>query len=200
MREGTHRWQQAYGWEGPLFSHFFKTDEAKRELMGDARFRAHQFAARRRSIRPQPVPPHSSISDLRDGPSRHRRLPAVSRICEAWSSTCRMRRDWLRKFVGASAVTDRIEIIAGDFFAEPLPDGDVYALGRILHDWTADKILTLLNRISREAAVERGAVLIAEKLLLDDKSGPRWAQMQNLNMLDLHGRERANLGVSTKRC
>ncbi|MGZ3382810.1 MAG: methyltransferase [Isosphaeraceae bacterium] len=28
-----------------------------------------------------------------------------------------------------------------------------------------------------------GAVLIAEKLLLDDKTGPGWAQMQNLNML-----------------
>jgi acetylserotonin N-methyltransferase len=26
-------------------------------------------------------------------------------------------------------------------------------------------------------------VLIAEKLLLDDKSGPLWAQMQGLNML-----------------
>src|SRR5207302_192244 len=28
-----------------------------------------------------------------------------------------------------------------------------------------------------------GAVLVAEKLLDDDKRGPRWAQLQNLNML-----------------
>ena len=36
-----------------------------------------------------------------------------------------------------------------------------------------------------------GALLIAEKLLLDDKSGPRWAQMQNLNMLTCtEGKER----------
>ena len=35
VREGTHRWPQAYGWDGPIFSHFFKTDQAKREfLMG----------------------------------------------------------------------------------------------------------------------------------------------------------------------
>src|SRR6185503_15986421 len=35
VREGTHRWKQVYGWDGPIFSHFFRTDEAKREfLMG----------------------------------------------------------------------------------------------------------------------------------------------------------------------
>ena len=35
VREGTNRWQQVYGWEGPIFSHFFRTEEAKREfLMG----------------------------------------------------------------------------------------------------------------------------------------------------------------------
>src|SRR5438477_8803556 len=35
VREGTNRWKQVYGWEGPIFSHFFRTEEAKREfLMG----------------------------------------------------------------------------------------------------------------------------------------------------------------------
>ena len=24
VREGTHRWQQTFGWEGPIFSHFFR--------------------------------------------------------------------------------------------------------------------------------------------------------------------------------
>ena len=46
-----------------------------------------------------------------------------------------------REIVGASPVADRIEVIAGDFFADELPEGDLYALGRILHDWTEDKIL-----------------------------------------------------------
>jgi acetylserotonin N-methyltransferase len=36
-----------------------------------------------------------------------------------------------------------------------------------------------------------GAILIAEKLLHDDKTGPRWAQMQSLNMLTCtEGKER----------
>src|SRR5262245_30752651 len=35
VREGTHRWRQTYGWEGPIFDHFFRTEESKREfLMG----------------------------------------------------------------------------------------------------------------------------------------------------------------------
>ena len=35
VREGTHRWKQAFGWEGPIFDHFFRDDAARREfLMG----------------------------------------------------------------------------------------------------------------------------------------------------------------------
>ena len=35
IREGSHRWKQAYGWEGPIFKHIFRSDDAKREfLMG----------------------------------------------------------------------------------------------------------------------------------------------------------------------
>jgi acetylserotonin N-methyltransferase len=83
-----------------------------------------------------------------------------------------------------------VEVIAGDFFVDPLPEGDVYALGRIVHDWTEEKIVTLLVRIYDQLP-PGGAVLIAEKLLLDDKSGPPWAQLQNLNMLTCtEGKER----------
>src|SRR5207237_8868902 len=69
-------------------------------------------------------------------------------------------------------------------------EGDRMALGRILHDWTEEKILKLLRRI-HERLPARGGVLIAEKLLLEDCSGPRWAQMQSLNMLTCtEGKER----------
>src|SRR5262249_28794847 len=35
VREGSHRWGQAFGLDGPLFSHFFRTDAAVRDfLMG----------------------------------------------------------------------------------------------------------------------------------------------------------------------
>ena len=95
-----------------------------------------------------------------------------------------------REVVGACPVADRIEVVAGDFFADPLPEGDLYALGRILHDWTEEKILRLLGRI-HDRLPPGGAVLIAEKLLDEDKAGPGWALMQDLNMLACtEGRER----------
>jgi acetylserotonin N-methyltransferase len=87
-----------------------------------------------------------------------------------------------REIVGASEVSDRIELVSGDFFADPLPEADLFAVGRILHDWSEDKVLKLLGKVY-ERLPPGGALLIAEKVLFDDKSGPGWAQMQNLNML-----------------
>ncbi len=95
-----------------------------------------------------------------------------------------------REIVGASPASDQIEVVAGDFFVDVLPEGDLYSLGRILHDWTESKILPLLKRI-HDRLPSGGALLIAEKLLEPDKSGPLWAQMQNLNMLACtEGKER----------
>jgi acetylserotonin O-methyltransferase len=92
--------------------------------------------------------------------------------------------------IDASAVSDRISFVAGDFFSDPFPEGDLYVLGRIVHDWTEEKITALLSRI-HEALPSSGAVLVAEKLLWDDKTGPAWAQLQNLNMLTCtEGKER----------
>ncbi len=92
--------------------------------------------------------------------------------------------------MGASPVRDRIELVGGDFFKDELPEGDLIAVGRILHDWSESKIEKLLARIYERLPMG-GALLIAEKLLDEDKRGPRWAQMQSLNMLTCtEGKER----------
>jgi acetylserotonin N-methyltransferase len=189
VREGTHRWQQAYGWDGPIFSHFFRTDEAKREfLMG-----MHGFGL---ISSPHVVAAFSlgrftRLVDL-GGATGHLAIAA----CEHYPNLRGVVFDLLdavplaREIVGASSAADRIEVAAGDFFVDPLPPGDVYVLGRILHDWTEAKILALLRRI-HDALPVGGAVLIAEKLLNDGRNGPRWAQMQSLNMLTCtEGKER----------
>jgi acetylserotonin N-methyltransferase len=78
--------------------------------------------------------------------------------------------------------------IAGDFFTDRLPDADLYSLGRILHDWSREKIETLLAKI-HAALPPGGGLLIAEKLL-DVLNVP--AHMQSLNMLIVtEGRERS---------
>jgi acetylserotonin N-methyltransferase len=189
VREGTHRWKQTYGWEGPIFSHFFNTEDAKREfLMG-----MHGFGV----ISSPHVIGAFDLSRFRrlvdlGGATGHLAIAACLRYASLRATVFDL-PDALplaREIVAASPVADRIELAAGDFFTDPLPAADLYALGRILHDWSEDKILALLSRIYA-ALPAGGAVLIAEKLLADDKSGPRWAQMQNLNMLTCtEGKER----------
>ena len=85
----------------------------------------------------------------------------------------------------------------GDFFEDPLPVADLYAVGRILHDWTEEKIGRLLQKIVAVLPPE-GGLLVAERLLNEDGVGPLPANMQSLNMLICaEGRERS-LGEYTR--
>ncbi|HLI31056.1 MAG TPA: methyltransferase, partial [Terriglobia bacterium] len=77
---------------------------------------------------------------------------------------------------------DRIDRIAGDFFKDALPDADLFSLGRIAHDWSEEKIRKLLKKIY-DRLPRSGALLIAERLLNEDKTGPMGALTQSLNML-----------------
>lgn len=189
VREGTHRWQQAYGWNGPIFSHFFRTEEAKREfLMGMHGFGVisspHVVAA-------FDLTPFRCLADL-GGATGHLAIAACQRYPHLRGIVFDLpdATPLAREIVSQSSVAPRIEIMAGDFFADPLPSADLYALGRIVHDWSEEKIRKLLRRIG-EHLPSGGGLLIAEKLLHDDKSGPRWAQMQSLNMLTCtEGKER----------
>ncbi|MBI3863605.1 MAG: homocysteine methyltransferase [Planctomycetia bacterium] len=189
VREGTHRWQQVFGWDGPIFSHFFRDERAKREfLMGMHGFglisSPHVVAA-------FDLGRFRTFVDL-GGATGHlaiaacRRYPHLNAIVFDLPEAVPLARE----MAGASDVSDRVKIAAGDFFADPLPAGDLFALGRILHDWSEEKIRKLLGRIY-DALSKGGGLLIAEKLLLENQAGPAWAQLQNLNMLTCtEGKER----------
>jgi acetylserotonin N-methyltransferase len=189
VREGTARWKQTYGWEGPIFSHFFKTEHDKREfLMGMHGFglisSPHVVAAFDLSR-------FKRLADL-GGATGHLAIAACQRYPHLRAVVFDLSEaiPLAQEIVGDSPVAERIEIRGGDFFVDPLPEADLYAVGRILHDWSEEKVLRLLRRM-HDALPPKGAVLIAEKLLNDDKSGPSWAQMQNLNMLTCtEGKER----------
>jgi acetylserotonin N-methyltransferase len=181
VREGTHRWKQAFGLDGPIFSHFYRSEEAKREfLMG-----MHGYGL----ISSPEVASAFDLGRFRcfvdlGGGTGHlavaacRRYPNLRGVVFDLPEAAPLARE----LIATTEVADRISVAGGDFFTDPLPDGDIFALGRILHDWTEEKVLKLLSRICGHLP-DGGAVLIAEKLLDDDKSGPRWAQFQNLNML-----------------
>jgi acetylserotonin N-methyltransferase len=189
VREGTHRWKQTYGWEGPIFSHFFKTEEAKREFL----MAMHGFGliSSPHVVGAFDLSRFNRLVDL-GGATGHLAIAACQRYPNLHGVVFDLTDavPLAQEIVGTSAVADRIEVTAGDFFSDPLPEGDLYALGRILHDWSEETIVKLLRQI-HESLPSNGAVLIAEKLLLDDKTGPEWAQMQSLNMLTCtEGKER----------
>lgn len=189
VREGTHRWQQVYGWDGPIFASFFQNEDSKREfLMG-----MHGFGM---ISSPQVVSAidlsgFHTLVDL-GGATGHlavaacQRYPHLNGIVFDLPEALPLARDMTQD----TPVANRLQLVGGDFFTAPLPQGDLYALGRIIHDWSLEKSLQLLRRIYA-ALPPGGGVLLAEKLLDDSKTGPTWAQMQNLNMLTCtEGKER----------
>jgi acetylserotonin O-methyltransferase len=189
VREGSHRWKQTFGWDGPIFSHFFRTEEARREfLLG-----MHGFGL----ISSPQVVAAFDLSQYRwlvdlGGATGHLAIAACQRYHQLQAVVFDLADagPLAQEIVKASPVSNRIKIVAGDFFVDPLPEGDLFALGRILHDWTEQKIVRLLDRIYQRLP-PGGAVLIVEKLLDEDRSGPRLAQMQDLNMLTCtEGKER----------
>lgn len=186
VREGTHRWKQTFGFEGGLFSHFFKTEDDKRtfllgmhglgQLSSPAVAAAFDLSAFRR------------MADL-GGATGHLALAIAGRYPDMETVLFDLPEviEFAREFTAGS----RVRPMAGDFFDDPLPTADLYTLGRILHDWSQDKIEALLGRI-HEALPVGGGLLIAEKLLDEDLAGPAPAHMQSLNMLVCtEGRERS---------
>jgi acetylserotonin O-methyltransferase len=190
VREGTHRWTQSFGLAGPIFSAFFRTDEAMRDfLMG-----MHGFGM---LTSPQVVNEFdlSRFHRLVDlgGATGHLAIAACERYQALRAVVFDLPRATAlaREQVAKSAARERIEVVAGDFFQDELPAADLYYVGRILHDWTENKIERLLGRIF-ERLPEGGGLLIGEKLLEEDGVGPLAANMQSLNMLVVtEGRERS---------
>jgi len=177
VREGSHRWRQAFGLEGPIFSSFFKTEAAMREFIlgmhGFGMLSSPAVAAAFDLSR------FHRLVDL-GGATGHLAAAAHERYPSLQAAVFDLPQviGYAREFAAAA----HIELIAGDFFADPLPPADLYAVGRILHDWSEEKIRRLLARVF-DHLPSGGGLLIAEKLLEEDKSGPVSAQMQSLNML-----------------
>lgn len=190
VREGTHRWTQTFGWEGSIFEHFFRTPEARETFLNGM----HGFG---RLSSPEVVRVFNlgrfrHIVDLGGG-TGHLAIAACERYGRMSGTVFDLPGavESARRHVEASRAAARLRLEAGDFFADTLPAADLYALGRILHDWPEEKIRRLLGRI-REALPEGGGVLIAETLLDGGQPGPVHGQMQSLNMLICtEGRERS---------
>jgi len=181
VREGSHRWPQTFGAEGPIFDQFFRDDESMRTfLLG-----MHGFGqlASPRVVAAFDLSRFRRLVDL-GGATGHLAVAACERYPGLRATVFELPRviSFAREQIERTSVAGRVDLIEGDFFNDTLPPADLYSLGRILHDWSEEKILKLLCKIF-ESLPAGGGLLIAEKLLAADKSGPTSAHMQSLNML-----------------
>jgi len=178
LREGSHRWTQTFGGEGGLFTHFFRTDAAMRDFLQGM----HGFGmlTSPKLVAAFDLSRFRRLADL-GGATGHLALSACERYPDLRAVVFDLPRvvEFARERV---ASCPRIEVMAGDFFTDELPEADLYYVGRILHDWAEEKIAPLLKRIA-DRLPEGGGLLIGEKLLNEDGVGPLAANMQSLNML-----------------
>jgi hypothetical protein len=94
-----------------------------------------------------------------------------------------------QKTIAEAGVSDRCEVVSGDFF-ESVPTGaDAYILSRVIHDWDDDKAVSIL-KVVRKAVAPKGRLLLFEAMI---KPGVRlsYALLSDLNMMiRTGGRER----------
>ncbi len=68
-------------------------------------------------------------------------------------------------------VEDRLQLLAGDMFADELPTADVILLSNILHDWDLPECRKLIRRCM-ESLTAGGRLLIHDVFLNDAQDGP----------------------------
>lgn len=87
-----------------------------------------------------------------------------------------------QKQVDQAGLSDRIEIVAGDFLADDLPKADVVTMGNILHDWDLET-KKLLIRKAYDALPEGGAFIAIENVIDDARRENAFGLLMSLNML-----------------
>ncbi|OSC42537.1 methyltransferase [Mycobacterium decipiens] len=95
-------------------------------------------------------------------------LPAVTEIA--------------RRKLTADGLGERVQAVAGDFLADPLPAADVITMGQILHDWNLDRKQQLVEK-AYQALPEDGAFIVIETLIDDARRENTEGLMMSLNML-----------------
>lgn len=185
IREGSHRWTQTFGGRKALFTHFYRDDTSKRDFL--AGMHGFGLLSSPAVVAAFDLSRFRKVVDLGGATGHlvmeaHKQFPHLETAILDLPAVLPISREY----------TDgTVELIAGDFFQDELPEADLFALGRIVHDWPEPAILALLTKICQRLP-SGGGLLIAEKLLDEEKTGPLPALTQSLNMLVCtEGKERS---------
>ena len=87
-----------------------------------------------------------------------------------------------RKWIAKAGLSDRINVISGNFLTDSLPKADIVTMGMILHDWNLEKKKHLI-RLAFEALPENGVFVAIENIIDDDRRMNAFGLMMSLNML-----------------
>ncbi|MCG8592185.1 MAG: acetylserotonin O-methyltransferase [Proteobacteria bacterium] len=87
-----------------------------------------------------------------------------------------------QKAIDAAGLGDRIQVVSGDFFSDPLPKADVVTMGNVLHDWNLENKLHLI-RSAYDALPDGGALVAIENIIDDARRENAFGLLMSLNML-----------------
>jgi hypothetical protein len=85
-------------------------------------------------------------------------------------------------YVKQHNLSDRVDVVPGDFFIDPIPQSDVIVMGNVLHDWTEEEKLQLIKK-AYDSLPQGGAFVCIENIIDNDRSKNAFGLMMSLNML-----------------
>ena len=86
-----------------------------------------------------------------------------------------------QRTIAEAGLSDRCEVVSGDFFRSVPAGGDAYILSRVIHDWTDEKAVAIL-KVVRGVVPDKGRLLLFETMI---RAGDRLAYplLSDLNMV-----------------
>jgi predicted O-methyltransferase YrrM len=91
--------------------------------------------------------------------------------------------DMGRERIAEAGLTDRVSIVAGDFYSDPLPPGhDLALVSAIIHMNSPEQNVDLYEKIF-EALVPGGRIVIRDHVMGPDKTAPKSGALFAINML-----------------
>lgn len=88
--------------------------------------------------------------------------------------------------IAGANVSERVETVSGDFFAEIPVEADVYLMKFIIHDWNDEQSVTILQNLAKSAKPGAKALLV-ESVVEEDDNAPSMSKVMDLNMLVMTG-------------
>jgi SAM-dependent methyltransferase len=77
-----------------------------------------------------------------------------------------------RESIARYDASDKVQVIAGDMFRDPLPTGfDLHLISNVLHDWDEPEVRALLQK-SHDALNPNGLLIVLDAYINDRNTGP----------------------------